>query len=74
MRRIGWLLVVLVGFTRGAAADEAVHARIERSVIRYDVSRDLTWVQTIERDELVLTARGAAQRDANPADLAGRRR
>lgn len=63
MRRIGWLLVVLVGLTQGAAADEPVHARIERSMTRYEVGRDLTWVQTIERDELVLTARGAAQRD-----------
>lgn len=63
MRRIGWLLIVLIGFTCGAAADEPVHVRIERAVTRYDVGRDLTWVQTIERDELVLTARGAAQRD-----------
>lgn len=63
MRRIGWLLIVLIGFAGSARADEQVHARIERSASRYEVNRDLTWVQTIERDELVLTARGAAQRD-----------
>ena len=42
----------------GAAADPAVHARVDRAIDAYTVNRDLTYTRTLTEDMTVLTDRG----------------
>jgi transglutaminase-like putative cysteine protease len=60
-----WLVgaLILVACYRPAAAEPTEHARLDHLAITYDVHHDLTYVQTIEADYTLRTARGIRDRE-----------